>query len=168
MWNRISDLSDEESRNFEREFKRKARFLVDENMGNDVAVLLRDFGYNTSFVGDVGLIGFPDEAVFAYAWKDKRILLTHDADFLDDKKFPFHRNPGVIVLPGAEGDGTLESAIADVIRLVAPYRDAHIGAKITVTQDRVWTIRGFIKSEGRHIEKRIRLEERGEASEWRT
>jgi predicted nuclease of predicted toxin-antitoxin system len=167
MWHRLPDLSNEESLDFEREFKKKARFLVDENMGNDVAVLLRDFKYNATFVGDVGLIGCADETVFAYAWKDKRILLTHDADFLDDKKFPFHRNPGVIVLPGAEGDGTLEPAIADLLRIVAPYESAHIGAKITVTQDRVWTIRGFIKREGRHIEKRIRLEKSGEASEWR-
>ena len=167
MWHRLPDLSNEESLDFEREFKKKARFLVDENMGNDVAVLLRDFKYNATFVGDVELIGCSDETVFAYAWKHKRILLTHDADFLDDKKFPFHRNPGVIVLPGAEGDGTLEPAIADLLRIVAPYGNAHIGVKITVTQDRVWTIRGFIKREGRHIEKRIRLEKRGEASEWR-
>jgi len=32
------------------------------------------------------------------------MLLTHDRDFLDDKKFPQHCNPGVIVLPGGGGD----------------------------------------------------------------
>ncbi|MFC6522161.1 DUF5615 family PIN-like protein [Undibacterium arcticum] len=162
----ISKLSDDEMRDFEREFKKKARFLVDENMGNDVAVLLRDFGYNAIFVAEAGLIGHPDETVFAYAWKDNRIILTHDRDYLDDRQFPFHRNPGVIVLPGAGGDGSLEPAIADLLRLVAPYGNAHIGAKIEVTQDRVWTVRGFIKAEGRHFEKRVKLERNGEALEW--
>lgn len=166
MWRSFPELSNDEMRNFEQEFKKKARFLVDENMGNDVAILLRDFGYNAIFAAEAGLIGFSDEAVFAYAWKDNRIILTHDSDFLDDRQFPFHRNPGVIVLPGAEGDGSLEPAIADLLRLVAPYGNAHIGAKIEVTQDRIWTIRGFIKAEGRHIERRIKLAQHGEALEW--
>lgn len=167
MWQPFPNVSNDEAREFEREFKGKARFIVDENMGNDVALLLRDFGYNAVFVADVGLSGHADEAVFAYAWKDHRIILTHDDDYLDDKRFPFHRNPGVIVLPGAGGDGSLESAIADLLRIVAPYGNAHIGAKIKVTQDRVWTVRGFIKAEGRHIERRIKLEKNGEALEWK-
>lgn len=166
MWQPFPELSNNEMRDFENELKKKARFLVDENMGNDVAVLLRDFGYNAIFVAEAGLIGHPDEAVFAYAWKVNRIILTHDRDFLNDRQFPFHRNPGVIVLPGAEGDGSLEPAIADLLRLVAPYGNAHIGTKIEVTQDRIWTVRGFIKAEGRHIERRVKLEQNGNASEW--
>ncbi len=167
MWQPFPDLSDDEKRDFNREFKSKARFLVDENMGNDVAVMLSTYGYNAIFVAEAGLVGHSDKAVFAYAWKDKRIILTHDGDYLDDRQFPFHRNPGVIVLPGAEGDGSLEPAIADLLQIVAPYGKAHIGAKIEVTQDRVWTIRNFIKAEGRHTESRIRLEQHGEASEWK-
>lgn len=166
MWQPFPELSNNEMRDFENELKKKARFLVDENMGNDVAVLLRDFGYNAIFVAEAGLIGHPDEAVFAYAWKVNRIILTHDRDFLNDRQFPFHRNPGVIVLPGAEGDGSLEPAIADLLRLVAPYGKAHIGTKIEVTQDRIWTVRGFIKAEGRYIERRVKLEQNGNASEW--
>ncbi|EGW19867.1 hypothetical protein Mettu_2987 [Methylobacter tundripaludum SV96] len=167
MWHPFPNLSNDEIRDLEREFKKKARFLVDENMGNDVAILLRDFGYNAIFVSEAGLTGFSDESVFAYAWKDSRIILTHDSDFLNDKQFPFSRNPGVIVLPGAEGDGSLEHAFSDLLRIVAPYGNAHIGSKIVVTQDRVWTIRGFIKAEGRHIEKRVKLKRNGEASVWK-
>jgi hypothetical protein len=135
-------------------------------MGNDVAVVLSEFGYNAVFVGDVGLTGASDEAVFAHAWKERRILLTHDRDFLDDAAFPFYRNPGVVVLPGAKGDKTLEGALADLIRILAPHGDAHFGAKIEVTQDRVWRIRAFVKSDGRHVDRRIRLEKHGQASEW--
>jgi predicted nuclease of predicted toxin-antitoxin system len=167
MWHPIPNLTIQEYRDFDREFKRKARFLVDENMDRDVALLLMDFGYNSVFVGDLGLVGAPDETVFASAWKERRIILTHDRDFLNDTRFPFHRNPGVIVLPGAEGDGALEKALADLLRISAPYGEAHRGAKIEVTQDRIWRVRGFLKSEGRHVQKRIRLEKNGQCSEWR-
>jgi hypothetical protein len=42
--------------------------------------------------------------VFVAAWKDKRVVITHDADFLDNKRFPPNRNPGVVLIrPGSEG-----------------------------------------------------------------
>lgn len=113
MWTKYPEITKGEWKDCEQSFKRKARFLVDENMGNDVAIVLKEFGYNSIFVGDVGLVGHDDKTVFAYAWKTKRLILTHDMDYLDDKRFPFHRNPWVIVLPVAEGDGDLEPAISD-------------------------------------------------------
>ena len=86
------------------EFRRKTRFLVDEDVGIEIAQFLRQRHYNAIFVGDVGLAGRDDTEVYGYAWREKRVLLTHDHDFLDDKKFPEHRNPGVVVLPGGGGD----------------------------------------------------------------
>jgi hypothetical protein len=95
-----------------------------------------------------------------------RFILTHDIDFLDDQRFPYHRNPGVIVLPGATGDGSLELALVDVVRILALFADAHVGAKISVTPDRTWTIRNFLRKEGKHVQTRVRLEALGNASMW--
>jgi predicted nuclease of predicted toxin-antitoxin system len=64
--------------------KRKTRFLVDESLGVEVARYLRGKGYNALFVRDVDLVGHSDEDIFAYAWREKRMLWTHDRDFLDD------------------------------------------------------------------------------------
>ena len=147
----------DELKRFNAGFRRKARFLVDENMGEAAAELLRSVGCRVTFVGDVGLCGKSDEAVFAYAWKNRLIILTHDSDFLDDYAFPFHRNPGVIVLPGAEGDGALERALVDVVRLVAPYGEIHAGEKISVTADRTWTMRRFDKKLGKHVTWSVKL-----------
>jgi predicted nuclease of predicted toxin-antitoxin system len=91
-------------REFKAEHRGKARFLVDESIGSNVAKFLQDNGFNTKYVADIGLLGHSDEDVFAAAWKDNRIIVTHDPDFLDDRKFPPHRNPGVILVrPGADG-----------------------------------------------------------------
>ena len=83
---------------------RKTRILVDESLGRGVADLLKDRGYNAVFAEDVGLKGKDDSAVAAYAWREKRSIWTHDADFLKDSVVPQHSNPGVVVLPGAGDD----------------------------------------------------------------
>ena len=42
--------------------------------------------------------------MFAAAWSEGQVVVTHDADFLDNRRFPPHRNPGVILIrPGADG-----------------------------------------------------------------
>ena len=57
--------------------------------------------------------------VLAFAWKEQRILLTHDFDFLDDSRFPFQRNPGLVGLLGGMGS-TL--GLAEPINGVLPVR----------------------------------------------
>ena len=61
-------------------------------------------GYNAVFAVDVGLAGKDDNAIASYGWRERRMIWTHDADFLDDRLVPEHRNPGVVVLPGGDGD----------------------------------------------------------------
>jgi len=86
------------------DLKRKVRILVDESLGHGVADQLKYEGYNAVFAADVGLKGKDDNAVASYAWREKRMIWTHDTDFLDDSLVPDHRNPGVVVLPGGGGD----------------------------------------------------------------
>ena len=93
-------ISERDSKEFAASFKKKARFLVDECLGPEVAEVLRSNKWNAVFVGEVGLVHHPDENVLAVAWRDNRILLTHDRDFLDDRRFPCHRTTSPEVLPG--------------------------------------------------------------------
>ena len=82
---------------------KQTKFFVDESLGPEVTAFLREKKLNVKDVFEEGLVGRPDEDVMAFAWRTQRILLTHDRDFLDDHRFPEHRNPGVIVLPGGDG-----------------------------------------------------------------
>jgi predicted nuclease of predicted toxin-antitoxin system len=103
-WKELNTPSDKEERALDLQYRGKARFIVDESAGVEVARILQRFGYNTKFVGEFGLCGHSDEDIFAAAWKDKRILVTHDSDFLDNRRFPLHRNAGIIVIrPGSSG-----------------------------------------------------------------
>src|SRR5215831_10238720 len=103
------DISNQEAHDFMKAFPKTSRFLVDQNLGPELAPTLRNLGYNATDTHSLKLNGRRDEDVFAAAWRKRRILLTQDRDFLDDRKFPRHRNPGVVVLP-ALSEGALINA----------------------------------------------------------
>lgn len=103
-WKVLDEPRDEDLRELKMQWRGKARFLVDESAGIGVARLIRGRGYNTKYVDEVQLRGRSDEEVFAFAWKERRLVVTHDIDFLDNRRFPWHRNPGVILIrPGSDG-----------------------------------------------------------------
>src|SRR5262249_41029059 len=68
--------------------RKKAGFLVDESVDVEVALRLRREGFTADHVSEVGLDGHSDEDVFAYGWREDRIILTHDTDFLNNRRFP--------------------------------------------------------------------------------
>ncbi len=96
-WKPLRNPSRKKEADFEAEFKKKARFLVDESVDRVITGFLREKGWNVRDVSEMGLSGQDDESVLAAAHWDHRVLLTHDRDFLDDHRFPPHRNPGVVV-----------------------------------------------------------------------
>jgi hypothetical protein len=122
------------------------------------------------FVYDIGLGGHPDENVMSRAWRDKRIVLTHDRDFLDDRRFPPHRNPGVIVLPGAQGcTPVLEWELARVVVADGRHGDVFRGYKIHILEDGTWSIRPPHSPIGLRGTRLLKFDRRGEIWEcdWR-
>jgi hypothetical protein len=65
--------------------------------------------------------------------------LTHDVEVLDESRFPFQHNPGLVVLPRRTLE--LADAINGVLALIGPYFKACRGYKIRITEDGVCTIR---------------------------
>jgi predicted nuclease of predicted toxin-antitoxin system len=163
MWTRINTQSKPEISEFIRKFSKKARFLVDQCVGKEAADFLRSRGWNAVYAEAVGLRDQDDQNVYAFAWREDRIILTHDSDFLDDQRFPPHRNPGVIVLPGANGATPgLHMAIARVHLLIAPYREGYRYKKVLINEDDTWTITEFVKDLGTHTRVRLRFGKHGE------
>jgi predicted nuclease of predicted toxin-antitoxin system len=132
-----------------------------------VAELLRAGGWNATYAGDVGLAGHDDIDVFAFAAREGRIILTHDLDFLDNRRFPPHRNPGVVVLPGASGEEReLRKALGGMLSVVGIFSKAWVGAKIHIGAADEWTIRWWNKADGKHYVTRYRFPKKGMLQEW--
>jgi predicted nuclease of predicted toxin-antitoxin system len=160
-------IDDAEAIEFSTEHRKKGRFLVDESLGEEAARVIRSAGWNAVFVSEVNLRGRSDEEVFAFAWSDNRVILTHDRDFLDDRRFPPHRNPGVVVLPGAEGsNAVLEKELARVLITLGSYREAYRGHKIHVRDDGTWAIRSRDCPSGSRGTRLLRFERHGRILEW--
>jgi len=141
MWKEVRTLTKDEATKFASQYKRKSKFLVDENLGYGTYEVLRDLGWNAKFVSEVNLSGKSDENIYQYSFKHNRIILTHDEDFLNNQQFPYYCNPGVIIFPGGDGNVTvLERSIADMLVVIAPFREIYKGAKIIFYADREFKI----------------------------
>jgi predicted nuclease of predicted toxin-antitoxin system len=140
---------------------------VDENLDSETIAWLRDQGWNAKTVEEFGLKGQPDENILAFAQRDDRILLTHDDDFLDDQRFPLHRNPGVVVLPGASGNvELLVRALLHMLAVVAPYRELFRGTKVVFATDGTLTVTQREHDSGRITRNRYKLAKNAGPFEW--
>jgi predicted nuclease of predicted toxin-antitoxin system len=126
-------VSKKEKAAFVRAFSKKARFLLDEDIDPSLAPVMRDLGWNVYTAAEAGLRGHPDENVLAHAKREDRVLLTHDDGYLDDRRHPPHRNPGVIVIP-QEATAAVE-ALSSVLPIVGHFREVFRGDKIQVDAD---------------------------------
>jgi len=142
-WRDLEVPTDEVIRQLDLEFRGKIRFLVDENAGEGVADALRQMGFNSRSARELGLAGRSDEDVFAAAWRENRVIITHDDDFLNNRRFPHHRNPGVVVIrPGADGrdDNGLTRCLVLTTMLGAEHAAFFRGTKIEFTSDETYTV----------------------------
>lgn len=146
---------------------RRSRFLIDESLGLGTVEFFQRNGLNTIDVWAARLNGRDDQAVFGFAWKQRRILLTHDEDFWDDRRFPEHRNPGVVILPGANGNET------DMIRglfwmslLMGRSPELWRKQKVRITRDGEVYTRFRVSNTGAMVTKRYRFRRRAPMEEF--
>ncbi len=67
------------------------RYHLDENVDHAIAVGLRHRGIDVTTATDAGLLGVDDPTQIAFAHAERRILVTHDHDFLTlAKTVPHH------------------------------------------------------------------------------
>ena len=75
-----------------------AVFLIDEDIPRSTAKELIKAGYQALDVRDIGLRGQSDDEIFAYAQKQKAILLSADLGFANTVRFPIGSHNGIIIL----------------------------------------------------------------------
>jgi len=80
------------------------KLKLDENIPQSAAARLAALGYDVDTVLDEQLGGRSDEDVWAAAQAEGRLLVTHDLDFADTRKFEPGQHAGVLIvrLPDSE------------------------------------------------------------------
>jgi len=120
----------------DRMFKKRARFLIDESLPSDTKDALDVWGFRSITVHELKLQGRSDEDIFAYAWKDRMYILTADTDFLDNRRFPPNRNPGVIVVPPLNiGTEPFIEALYVAVSMHGDYKEIFRKTKVHVHEN---------------------------------
>ncbi len=60
----------------------KLRFHLDEHVHPGVAATLRQLGIDVTTTLEADLRGADDQSHLAFAWRERRVIVTHDDDFL--------------------------------------------------------------------------------------
>lgn len=74
------------------------KILLDENLSRSTAKTLRGNGFEVLEVRDCGLRGKTDEELFAFAKKEKALILTGDIGFGNILRFPLGGHYGIFIV----------------------------------------------------------------------
>ena len=61
---------------------RALRFHLDEHINPAIADALRRRGIDVTTTAEAGLCGADDQSQISYAWRERRVIVMHDDDFL--------------------------------------------------------------------------------------
>ncbi len=95
--------------------------------------------------------------MFQRARKERRILLTHDEHFLDDRRFPLALSPGIIVMRRPHDTDALASLVELLVDVFRPYGETWEKQKILLSPSGEVTNRLREFKTGRITETRYRL-----------
>jgi predicted nuclease of predicted toxin-antitoxin system len=90
---------------------RTVRFHLDEMCDPRIACGLRQRGIDITTASDAGLLGKPDETHLHSATLEKRVIVTHDADFLR-LHAQGHQHAGIVYCPQQD------CSLGEMIRLL--------------------------------------------------
>jgi len=156
-----SEFTERFSKRYGFSYYKKPRFLVDENVGEKAVQFLKEMNCNVKGVWAEGLCGKSDEQIVRLARKEKRIILTHDTDFIDERLYPLKLCHGVVVLPHAsQSHSALEPLFTDFIHFIKPGAGFVHQAKMRISENGIWDIT-YLGFEGRKIQKIIQLRKDG-------
>src|SRR5262245_18308763 len=162
MWKRI-EISEAEKEAGQRAFGKTARFLVDEDIDPTLAAALSNLGYNSKSVRAAGLAGHSDEDVLAFAKREDRILVTSDEGFANERRFPEHRNPGVVIIPaGAVDDPGVITALRAMLPIVGRFRPLFKGTVVRI--DRTGVLSVTVREHDSGARRTTRYKDSGEGS----
>lgn len=128
------------------------RFVTDENIEPWALHVMRYKKFDVIDCDSAKIRHRDDGTVFRRAWHLKRVLVTHDHDFLDDRLFPFSGCSGLLVLP-TYGRVSLEfgNLLAEAVAMIGRGREMWFHTKIVATRSFALKVRTWEKSEGRVV-----------------
>lgn len=108
------------------------KLLADENIPQDVIRLLRKTGFDVLDIKTTSLAGKSDALILELAAKEKRIIITHDRQFISPERPPNQPITVIVVRPGNQPPPNTAEKVQAVLRggLIPKPRDKAV--KVTI------------------------------------
>ena len=100
------------------------KFLTDENVSTSLVMALRKNGFDTKDIKEQKLFGASDKEILKMAFRENRVVITHDKDFANLLNYSSMPNKGVIWLRFKN------QSPSNVIHLFIPWLDELKESKI--------------------------------------
>jgi predicted nuclease of predicted toxin-antitoxin system len=94
------------------------RFLIDEDMPKSTAKLLREAGFESFDVRDIGLRGAKDDVIYHHAQEENCIIITGDLGFANSLRYPLGSHPGILIarFPNEMSPDKINRILIDAIK----------------------------------------------------
>jgi len=137
--------------------ERIVQFYADHNVDYSIVEALRIKKYDVETARDIGAEKQHDEFHFRRAFRSKRVLLTLDRDFLDNRRFPLSQTHGIIVLNvDTSSIPKLARAVEVVYVILGGLAGLLKEKKVIVNSDRTITLIGRAVDQEGSFEYRTR------------
>jgi predicted nuclease of predicted toxin-antitoxin system len=113
------------------------KFLVDNPISPDVAILLRQAGHDAAHVRDYGLAAADDSVVFARAAQEGRVIVSADTDFGTLLALRHVLEPSVILFRGSTPRRPQDLAALLLVNLPSVEAYLQAGAIVVIEPTRV-------------------------------
>ena len=96
------------------------RFLIDEDLPRSTAKLLREAGFESFDVRDIGLKGAKDDVIYHRAQEENCIIITGDLGFANTLHYPLGSHPGILItrFPNEMSPDKLNRILIDAIKSI--------------------------------------------------
>ncbi len=119
---------------------RPLSFKIDENLPEEVAVVLREAGYEAVWVRDQGLAGEPDNVIADVCSAEGLVLVTLDLDFANIQVYQPDRTSGIMVFRVPEQS---KPKLLEVLRQALPLLETEqVDQRLWIVEEDRVRIRG--------------------------
>ena len=161
MWKKIDDSY----ANLVEPFEKRVRFLIDENIEPETIAFLKKRRANTKSVKEFGYQCRSDGDIYKLAYREKRMLLTQDDGYLDNRKFPIDQTSGILIITGCSGYQDMNAILEALLTSIVPFGETWNQSKMRIIPDTMTVTRRNITT-GKTEENYFTLSSKGEWMVW--
>lgn len=120
------------------EIRSKLRLLADTNVPRGLVEALRSDGISVTTSQELNISQVDDSELYGRAQQEQCILLTNDADFWSDRKFPVGRGSGIIFLDSSRLTPNKDVGISLGFAWARSFGGGWRGVKLRITSDKCY------------------------------